>query len=97
MLTTALFKCQVQYSIMLCPNNIVLCVDLLQMLQCLQHNAKERSEVSANATTSTTFAIRPTSTKMSMQELEELRKKLGNVTASSNVPQVCTCVILRLI
>uniref|UniRef100_A0A8C7DGM7 Gamma-tubulin complex component n=1 Tax=Oncorhynchus kisutch TaxID=8019 RepID=A0A8C7DGM7_ONCKI len=58
-----------------------------EMLQCLQKNAKERSEASANATTSTTFAIPPTSTKMSMQELEELRKKLGNVTASSNVPQ----------
>uniref|UniRef100_A0A8C7SE39 Gamma-tubulin complex component n=1 Tax=Oncorhynchus mykiss TaxID=8022 RepID=A0A8C7SE39_ONCMY len=58
-----------------------------EILQCLQQNAKERSEVSANATTSTTFAIPPTSTKMSMQELEELRKKLGNVTASSNVPQ----------
>uniref|UniRef100_A0A4W5JWH9 Gamma-tubulin complex component n=1 Tax=Hucho hucho TaxID=62062 RepID=A0A4W5JWH9_9TELE len=58
-----------------------------EMLQCLQQNAKERSEASANATTSTTFAIPPTSTKMSMQELEELRKKLGNVTASSNVPQ----------
>ncbi|CAB1337939.1 unnamed protein product, partial [Coregonus sp. 'balchen'] len=58
-----------------------------EMLQCLQQNAKERSEASANATTSTTFAIPPTSTKISMQELEELRKKLGNVTASSSVPQ----------
>ncbi|CAB1311996.1 unnamed protein product [Coregonus sp. 'balchen'] len=51
-----------------------------ETLQCLQQNAKERSEASGNATssTSTTFAIPPTSTKMSMQELEELRKKLGN-------------------
>uniref|UniRef100_A0A8C7SLV4 Gamma-tubulin complex component n=1 Tax=Oncorhynchus mykiss TaxID=8022 RepID=A0A8C7SLV4_ONCMY len=59
-----------------------------EILQCLQQNAKERSEVSANATTSTTFAIPPTSTKMSMQELEELRKKLGNVTASSNSAEI---------
>uniref|UniRef100_A0AAZ3PZN9 Gamma-tubulin complex component n=1 Tax=Oncorhynchus tshawytscha TaxID=74940 RepID=A0AAZ3PZN9_ONCTS len=60
-----------------------------ETLQCLQQNAKERSEATGNVTssTSTTFAIPPTSTKMSMQELEELRKKLGNVTASSNVPQ----------
>ena len=29
-----------------------------------------------------------TTTKMSMQELDELRKKLGNVTAISNAPQV---------
>lgn len=59
-----------------------------ETLQYLQQNAKERSEASANATTITTtsFTIPPTSTKMSMQELEELRKKLGNVTASSNVP-----------
>uniref|UniRef100_A0A8C1K9K5 Gamma-tubulin complex component n=1 Tax=Cyprinus carpio TaxID=7962 RepID=A0A8C1K9K5_CYPCA len=47
------------------------------------------SEMSANAASSTTtsYSIPATSSKMSMQELEELRKKLGNVTASSNVPQ----------
>lgn len=61
-----------------------------QTLQHLQQNAKERTEASANASaaTSSSFTIPQTSTKMSMQELEELRKKLGNVTASSNVPQV---------
>uniref|UniRef100_A0AAY4ABF0 Gamma-tubulin complex component n=1 Tax=Denticeps clupeoides TaxID=299321 RepID=A0AAY4ABF0_9TELE len=60
-----------------------------ETLQYLQQNAKERTEMPANATTSTTttFNVPQTSTKMSMQELEELRKKLGNVTASSNVPQ----------
>lgn len=60
-----------------------------ETLQFLQQNAKERSEMSANisSNTSTTFTIPTTNTKMSMQELEDLRKKLGNVTAGSNVPQ----------
>ncbi|XP_063077968.1 gamma-tubulin complex component 2 isoform X2 [Engraulis encrasicolus] len=60
-----------------------------ETLQYLQQNAKERTEMSANASaaTSSTFSLPQSSTKMSMQELEELRKKLGNVTASSNVPQ----------
>ncbi|XP_018606329.1 gamma-tubulin complex component 2 [Scleropages formosus] len=60
-----------------------------EALHCLQQNAKERSEASASATasSSTSFSIPPTSTKMSMQELEELRKKLGTVTASSTVQQ----------
>ncbi|XP_017539885.1 gamma-tubulin complex component 2 [Pygocentrus nattereri] len=60
-----------------------------ETLKCLQQIAKERSEMSANATSSSTtsFSIPATSTKMSMQELEELRKKLGNVTASASVPQ----------
>ncbi|KAL1264013.1 hypothetical protein QQF64_004368 [Cirrhinus molitorella] len=60
-----------------------------ETLKFLQQNAKERSEMSANAASSTTtsYSIPATSSKMSMQELEELRKKLGNVTASSNVPQ----------
>lgn len=59
-----------------------------EMLQCLQQNAKERSESSANttSTTTTSYSLPQTSTKMSMQELDELRKKLGNVTASSNAP-----------
>ncbi|KAF3853960.1 hypothetical protein F7725_014648 [Dissostichus mawsoni] len=57
-------------------------------LQFLQQNAKERSESSTNttATTTTSYSLPQTSTKMSMQELDELRKKLGNVTASSNAP-----------
>ncbi|XP_069044967.1 gamma-tubulin complex component 2 [Lepisosteus oculatus] len=59
-----------------------------ETLQCLQQNAKERSEQSASASSSSTnFSIPATSTKMSMQELEELRKKLGNVAASSSVQQ----------
>lgn len=60
-----------------------------ETLKFLQQNSKERSEMSANAASSTTtsYSIPATSSKMSMQELEELRKKLGNVTASSSVPQ----------
>ncbi|TRY55550.1 hypothetical protein DNTS_023152 [Danionella cerebrum] len=60
-----------------------------ETLKFLQQNAKERSEMPANAAPSTTasFSIPATSNKMSMQELEELRKKLGNVTATSSVPQ----------
>lgn len=62
----------------------------LQTLKVLQQNAKERSEISANVTSSTgaSYSIPATSSKMSMQELEELRKKLGNVTSSSSTPQV---------
>lgn len=61
-----------------------------QTLQFLQQNAKERSESSANATstTATSYTLPQTTSKMSMQELDELRKKLGNVTASSNAPLV---------
>ncbi|XP_023654248.1 gamma-tubulin complex component 2 isoform X1 [Paramormyrops kingsleyae] len=60
-----------------------------ETLHCLQQNAKERSETSSNtaASSSTNFTIPSTSTKMSMQELEELRKKLGTATASSTVQQ----------
>ncbi|XP_060951053.1 gamma-tubulin complex component 2-like [Limanda limanda] len=59
-----------------------------EMLQSLQKNAKERAESSANttSTTTTSYSLPQTSTKMSMQELDELRKKLGNVTASSTAP-----------
>ncbi|KAM8888576.1 gamma-tubulin complex component 2 isoform 1-T2 [Synchiropus picturatus] len=65
-----------------------LCEDK-ETLQFLQQNAKDRSESSANATSTTTtssFTMPQTSTKMSMQELDELRKKLDNMTASSNAP-----------
>ncbi|XP_013870241.1 gamma-tubulin complex component 2 [Austrofundulus limnaeus] len=62
-----------------------LCEDK-ETLQLLQQNAKERSESSANTNSTTSFSLPQTSTKMSMQELDELRKKLGNVTASSNAP-----------
>ncbi|CAL8282835.1 unnamed protein product [Merluccius merluccius] len=58
-----------------------------ETLQCLQQNAKERSESSTNAASTTSYTLPSTTTKMSMQELDELRKKLGNVTASSNAPQ----------
>uniref|UniRef100_A0A3P9PE35 Gamma-tubulin complex component n=1 Tax=Poecilia reticulata TaxID=8081 RepID=A0A3P9PE35_POERE len=61
-----------------------LCEDK-ETLQSLQHNAKERSE-STNPTTATSYTLPQTTTKMSMQELDELRKKLGNVAASSNAP-----------
>uniref|UniRef100_A0A672J8E8 Gamma-tubulin complex component n=1 Tax=Salarias fasciatus TaxID=181472 RepID=A0A672J8E8_SALFA len=64
-----------------------LCEDK-ETLQFLQQNAKDRSESSANTTTTTSYSVPPTSTKMSMQELDELRKKLGNVTASSNPAEV---------
>uniref|UniRef100_A0AAQ5Y3X5 Gamma-tubulin complex component n=1 Tax=Amphiprion ocellaris TaxID=80972 RepID=A0AAQ5Y3X5_AMPOC len=66
-----------------------LCEDK-ETLQFLQQNAKERSESSANttSTTTTSFSLPQTSTKISMQELDELRKKLGNVTASSNPAEV---------
>uniref|UniRef100_A0A665VRI8 Gamma-tubulin complex component n=1 Tax=Echeneis naucrates TaxID=173247 RepID=A0A665VRI8_ECHNA len=59
-----------------------LCEDK-EMLHFLQQNAKERSESSANtsSTTTTSYTLPQTSTKMSMQELDELRKKLGNVTS----------------
>ncbi|KAM9831703.1 gamma-tubulin complex component 2 [Neosynchiropus ocellatus] len=64
-----------------------LCEDK-ETLQFLQQNARDRSESSANATSTTTssFTMPQTSTKMSMQELDELRKKLDNMTASSNAP-----------
>uniref|UniRef100_A0A4W4G344 Gamma-tubulin complex component n=1 Tax=Electrophorus electricus TaxID=8005 RepID=A0A4W4G344_ELEEL len=60
-----------------------------ETLKCLQQNAKERSEMSTNVTSSsmTSYTIPTTSSKMSVQELEELRKKLGNVTASASIPQ----------
>uniref|UniRef100_A0A3B4A5S2 Gamma-tubulin complex component n=1 Tax=Periophthalmus magnuspinnatus TaxID=409849 RepID=A0A3B4A5S2_9GOBI len=61
-----------------------------ETLQSLQQNAKDRAESSANttSTTTTSFTLPQTSTKMSMQELDELRKKLGNVTASANPAEV---------
>uniref|UniRef100_A0A8C9XE12 Gamma-tubulin complex component n=1 Tax=Sander lucioperca TaxID=283035 RepID=A0A8C9XE12_SANLU len=73
-----------------------LCEDK-ETLQFLQQNAKERSESSANttSTTTTSYTLPQTSTKMSMQELDELRKKLGNVTASSNAPLVSPAEVTR--
>uniref|UniRef100_A0A7N8YAI2 Gamma-tubulin complex component n=1 Tax=Mastacembelus armatus TaxID=205130 RepID=A0A7N8YAI2_9TELE len=73
-----------------------LCEDK-ETLQFLQQNAKERAESSANtaSTTTTSYTLPQTSTKMSMQELDELRKKLGNVTASSNAPLVSPAEVTR--
>lgn len=62
----------------------------VQTLQYLQQNAKERAELAANAATSvsTNFSIPSSTSKISLQELEELRKQLGSVTANSSVQQV---------
>ncbi|XP_061837149.1 gamma-tubulin complex component 2 isoform X2 [Nerophis lumbriciformis] len=61
-----------------------LCEDR-ETLQCLQHYAREREEACAVAMTTAAPAT-PAVSKMSMQELDELRKKLGNVTAASSAP-----------
>ncbi|XP_028588014.2 gamma-tubulin complex component 2 [Podarcis muralis] len=65
-----------------------------ETLQYLQQNAKERAELAANAaassggaSSSVTFSIPSTTAKMTVQELEELRKQLGTVTTSSSAPQ----------
>uniref|UniRef100_A0A8B9GCB6 Gamma-tubulin complex component n=1 Tax=Amazona collaria TaxID=241587 RepID=A0A8B9GCB6_9PSIT len=60
-----------------------------ETLQYLQQNAKERAELAANAATSgsTNFSIPSSTSKISLQELEELRKQLGSVTANSSVQQ----------
>lgn len=52
-----------------------------ETLQYLQQNAKERAELAASAAASSTasFGAPATASKISMQELEELRKQLGNV------------------
>uniref|UniRef100_A0A8C0ZI35 Gamma-tubulin complex component n=1 Tax=Cyanistes caeruleus TaxID=156563 RepID=A0A8C0ZI35_CYACU len=60
-----------------------------ETLHYLQQNAKERAELAANAATSssTNFSIPSSTSKMSLQELEELRKQLGSVTANSSAQQ----------
>nr|XP_026237187.1 gamma-tubulin complex component 2 [Urocitellus parryii] len=60
-----------------------------ETLQYLQQNAKERAELAATAavTSTTTFGGPATASKMSMQELEELRKQLGSVTTGSTLQQ----------
>ena len=62
----------------------------VQTLQYLQQNAKERAELAASAATSgsTNFSVPSSTSKISLQELEELRKQLGSVTANSSVQQV---------
>ncbi|XP_064285949.1 gamma-tubulin complex component 2 isoform X2 [Passer domesticus] len=60
-----------------------------ETLHYLQQNAKERAELAANTATSssTNFSIPCSTSKMSLQELEELRKQLGTVTANSSAQQ----------
>ncbi|XP_072139030.1 gamma-tubulin complex component 2 [Mobula birostris] len=60
-----------------------------ETLQYLQQNAKDRAEHSANVSTSSaaTFSVPSTTAKLSLQELEELRKQLGSVTTSSSSQQ----------
>ncbi|XP_068817319.1 gamma-tubulin complex component 2 isoform X1 [Capricornis sumatraensis] len=52
-----------------------------ETLQYLQQNAKERAELAASAAASSTssFGAPAAASKISMQELEELRKQLGSV------------------
>lgn len=61
-----------------------------QTLQYLQQNAKERAELAASAagSSATTFSAPATASKISMQELEELRKQLGSVATGSTLQQV---------
>ncbi|KAM6464385.1 gamma-tubulin complex component 2 [Liasis olivaceus] len=64
-----------------------------ETLQYLQQNAKERAELAANAaasnsgSSSLTFSVPSTTSKMTVQELEELRKQLGTVTTGSSLQQ----------
>ncbi|XP_077359337.1 gamma-tubulin complex component 2 isoform X2 [Festucalex cinctus] len=62
-----------------------LCEDS-QTLQRLQQNAKDRSEACAPPSAAKVVSVTTGSSKMSMQELDELRKKLGNAAAASNAP-----------
>lgn len=78
-----------------CSQNLFFSVSV-QTLQYLQQNAKERAELAANTATSSTtnFSIPPCTSKISLQELEELRKQLGSVTASCSVQQVLSLLKL---
>lgn len=66
---------------------MVLCI---QTLQYLQQNAKERAELAAAAAASSTpsFSAPAAASKISMQELEELRKQLGSMATGPTVQQV---------
>lgn len=57
-----------------------------QTLQYLQQNAKDRGELAASSTTS--FSVPASASKMSLQELEELRKQLGSVATGTTLQQV---------
>ncbi|XP_058154066.1 gamma-tubulin complex component 2 [Dasypus novemcinctus] len=60
-----------------------------ETLQYLQQNAKDRAELATSAATSSAahFSIPATASKLSMQELEELRKQLGSVATGSALQQ----------
>ncbi|XP_008821394.1 gamma-tubulin complex component 2 isoform X2 [Nannospalax galili] len=60
-----------------------------ETLQYLQQNAKERAELAATAAanSTTSFGIPVAASKMSTQELEELRKQLGSVATGSTLQQ----------
>uniref|UniRef100_A0A8C0TPV0 Gamma-tubulin complex component n=1 Tax=Canis lupus familiaris TaxID=9615 RepID=A0A8C0TPV0_CANLF len=59
-----------------------------ETLQYLQQNAKERAELAANASgSSTNFSAPTAASKLSMQELEELRKQLGSVATGTSLQQ----------
>lgn len=64
-----------------------LCV---QTLQYLQQNARERAELAAAAAASSTASLSAPApaARISLQELEELRKQLGSVAAGSTWQQV---------
>ncbi|XP_069867481.1 gamma-tubulin complex component 2 isoform X2 [Dipodomys merriami] len=61
-----------------------------ETLQYLQQNAKERAELAASAVVSSatsSFSVPALASKMSTQELEELRKQLGSVATASSLQQ----------
>ncbi|XP_037660320.1 gamma-tubulin complex component 2 isoform X2 [Choloepus didactylus] len=60
-----------------------------ETLQYLQQNAKERAELAAStaASAATHFSVPATASKISVQELEELRKQLGSVATGSTLQQ----------
>lgn len=60
-----------------------------ETLQYLHQNARDRGELVAGAAASGAagFSVSSTASKMSMQELEELRKQLGSVTTGSTLQQ----------
>ncbi|PNJ30102.1 TUBGCP2 isoform 2 [Pongo abelii] len=60
-----------------------------ETLQYLQQNAKERAELAAAAVGSSTTSVNvpAAASKISMQELEELRKQLGSVATGSTLQQ----------
>ncbi|XP_054975365.1 gamma-tubulin complex component 2 [Sorex araneus] len=58
-----------------------------ETLQYLQHNARARAELAAAASSTPSFGAPATASKISAQELEELRKQLGSVAAGSTLQQ----------